>query len=78
MRGGRSFRSELWFARGACGESLVCYTKKGKIREDGEEVIPGCDESDSFHSGPVDAANSRKQAVLFCKKEPKKLLFIRY
>jgi hypothetical protein len=77
MRGGRSFRSELWFARRACGESLVGYTKKGKIREDGKEVIPGCDESDSFHSGPVDAANSRKQAV-FLQKRTKKLLFMRY
>jgi hypothetical protein len=27
--------------------------------------------SDSYQSGPVDAANSRKQAVLFYKKEPK-------
>ncbi len=33
-------------------------------------LMPCCDESDSYQSRPVDAANSRKQAVLFCKKEP--------
>jgi hypothetical protein len=34
-------------------------------------------ESGSCQSRPVDAANRRKQAVLFCKKRTKKLLFIK-
>jgi hypothetical protein len=34
-------------------------------------ATPSCDESESYQSRPVDAANRRKQVVLFCKKEPK-------
>jgi hypothetical protein len=34
-------------------------------------LIPGCDESCSYPSRRVDAANRRKQAALFLQKEPK-------
>jgi hypothetical protein len=49
-------------------EALPCFQRRTTTLR---ELIPSCDESDSYQSRPVDAANGRKQAVLFCKKEPK-------